>query len=1037
MIKKILLPSLVAIVGIALISGLYRTSEKQYLSRTATNNESEPYIMRWAQVDVNTGEYNPTARNEAMVMVTQRASRSGELDLQLGMRGPDNVGGRTRAVIELIGKPDTLYSGGVSGGLWVSYNGGGNWQPHDQFNNLDSSSAMISSIHQDTISKKIYVGTGCSFDSYANSAEIPWPGFGMYVSDDEGLTFRHLTSTTPNNRFTKNGESWLAVNRIRTTIDGNIYAATERGLMYSEDDGASWENPVYADPAQTFNINDKCADVAITKDGKVVVTYYGSRVFMKESPNSDFVQINDRGLQTGGTRTCVAISPSNEDYIYIMFIDGSACLSAIYRSTNGGSSFVKILEPHDQFTPMRQGGGPGCQGVYDAALGVSSLDPKTIYIGGITLWRFDGSLTRIASEGGAPPFQDVIPNYVHADKHYFYNSPNDKRRFYATTDGGITMSENRGATWTGLNKGYITTQFYGVSHFNGGGSVMGGTQDNGTLVVLGDNPNDGMIGYQVFGNDGMLSDASQQMPIAFASSQNGLVVRTDVSAGTEVQPPFSFFSEMNSGGPFRTVVRLWENINDLTSKDSVTFSVERTEFAIATGNGIIRNFNENFSPLQASAIVIQNSIEIESGGQVLTIDPQNPGVLIGDGEGTVTFNNDRSIDVSVTFDVAPTENSNVFVSYDERFNANSIIVLESDNLKSLQGAYTYEHRLENNLNPGDVIKIQDPVQSFLFSSGAAAPAGGGIRFYRNVLNSQKAPPAAIGITGISGAPTFVEVSKDGNVAFIGNSAGTLRRVTGLRDVYTQEDADTKLTVETVFNAGAGGITGLNLDPNDNNRLIVTAGGYGATNRVNYCENALASNPTFRNVHGNLAPMPIYCATFNLNDPNMVIIGTEFGVWGTADITATSVSWTDENNEQGYVPTYAMKQQQLPRAKASNSGVLYIGTHGRGFWQSDSETLVGMPEFGDVPSSEKFIADFKVYPNPVNTEGRISFDAINSDEVEIVIYDINGREVKRWSERIGSGQNTLTFDTMTMRSGSYFATITSGGNRETSKFLVIK
>ena len=1038
MIKKLLIPSIAAIIGIALISGFYNSPEKQYSERINDNNEAEPYIMRWAQVDVNTGDYNPMARVQAMAMINQKASRDTKIGLEFGMRGPDNVGGRTRAIIELIGKPDTLYAGGVSGGLWVSYNGGGNWQPHSQFNNLDSSSAMISSIHQDTISKKIYVGTGCSFDSYANTAAIPWPGYGIYVSSDEGATFQHLTSTAPDNRFGTSGESWLAVNRIRTTAQGNIYAATERGLMYSEDGGLTWENPVFNDVNNPNTaVNDKCSDVAVLKDGKVIVTYYGGRVFIKDDASSDFVYVNiDRGLQTTGTRICIAISPRDENYAYIMFINGSACLSAIYKSTNGGASFSKILEPHDDFTPMQQFSGGGCQGVYDAAIGVSAQDPNTLYIGGITIWRYDGSLTRIASEGGSPPFQDILPFYVHADKHYFYNSPNDSRRMYVTTDGGISMTLNRGATWQGLNKGYITTQFYGVSHFNGGGVVMGGAQDNGTLAVLGDNENDGMIGYQVFGNDGILSDASQNMPIAFATSQNGLVVRTDLSAGSESQPPFSFFSDMNSGGPFHTVVRLWENINDLSSKDSVVFSVERTEIAIATGNGIVRNFNESFLPLQASAKVIQNSIEVRSSGQILSIDPSNPGSLIGDGEGTITFNADNSIDVSVTFDLAPTENSNVFVSYDERFTANSVIVLESDNLNSLQGAYTFEHRLENNLNPGDVIKVQDPVQSYLFSTGAST-AGGGIRFYRNVLNSQETAPAAMGIAGISGSPTFVEITKDGNVAFIGNSSGTLRRVTGLNDVYTQEDADTKLTVENILNVGAGGVTGINLDPNDNNRLIVSAGGYGSQTRVQYCENALSAAPTFRNVHGNLASMPIYAATFNLNDPNMVILGTEFGIWATADITATSVTWTDENNEGGYVPTYAIKQQQLPREIASNSGVVYVGTHGRGFWQSNSDKLVGTPEFGNVPSSEKFIADFKIYPNPIQSEGRISFEAANSDQVDIVVYDINGRQVKSWSERVSTGQNTIMFNTLSMKSGSYFATITSGGNRETAKFLVIK
>ena len=106
MIKKILLPSFTAIVGIALISGFYSSAKKQYSERVEIVNESEPNIMEWAQVDVNTGEFNPMSRLQAKSMINQRASRAGEIGLEFAMRGPDNVGGRTRAIIELIGKRD-------------------------------------------------------------------------------------------------------------------------------------------------------------------------------------------------------------------------------------------------------------------------------------------------------------------------------------------------------------------------------------------------------------------------------------------------------------------------------------------------------------------------------------------------------------------------------------------------------------------------------------------------------------------------------------------------------------------------------------------------------------------------------------------------------------------------------------------------------------------------------------------------------------------------------------------------------------------
>lgn len=1041
MIKKLLYPGIAAALGLLITSGLYLTKEPTYQARESkTSDQGEPNMMEWAKIDLRTGEYNPFAYLEARSIVANRVSR-GTLGLEWLMRGPDNVGGRTRAVIELYKQPDTLIAGGVTGGLFYSYNSGGTWQPHAQFDNMDTNSSIISCIHQDTATGTIYVGTGSSFDAYANSARVAWPGYGIFVSTDGGVTFSHLSSTTPEDRYSTQGESWIATNRIRTNSAGIIYAATERGLQISTDDGESWTNPIYVDEAQTIPFNQKCADVVVGHDDKVLVSFLGGAVYLSEN-GTDFVKINDRGLPATGGRTVVSIPNKHPNYMYVMFMDNESCFSSIYKSTDGGENFYKMLEKFAEFSPMQ--GGSFCQGMYDAAMMATQEDPNTVFIGGVELWRFDGSLSRVATEGGSPPFQDVLPNYVHADKHYFYQSPNDPGRVYVTSDGGIAKTENRGSTWQGLNKGFVTTQFYGIGHFNGGGTVVGGTQDNGTLAVLGINSNDPNIGYQVFGNDGIDCDVSQEMPIVFASSQNGLVVRVDVSSASEgnlsSQPPFAFMSGMGSGGPFHTVVKLWENTNDLTSKDSIEFSVEPTEFAVASGNGILRNFNESFTPIQPAAIVIESSIEVRSSGMVLTVDPENPGELIGDGEGTVTFKDDRSIDISVTFDNAPSENANVLVSYEERFEANDVLIIESQNLRSLQGTFTFEHRLENDLNPGDVIKIQDPVQSLLFSTGDGSPsAGGAIRLYRNVLNAQALPPRPFGIGGISGAVSCVEFANDGNTAFIGTQGGALYRVSGLQDVYSQDDAD-NLQPELLLNMGGngthtGGVIGIALDYNDNNRLVVTGGGYGATNRVRYSDNALSATPTFENVHGDLPPFPVYDAEFNVNEPNMVLLGTEFGIWATSDITAgLGTTWSEENHGNTWVPTHDIRQQALPFDKASNSGVIYVGTHGRGLWESTS--LVGTPDVPAMPGKDNFIADMMVYPNPIQSEGMIAFESGMTGQVNVMIYDINGRQVNAWQERVKQGNNRLSFNAQSLRSGSYFVVVESQGQKETAKFIVM-
>jgi len=1038
--KKILLLSTVALGAIAAITAALWPTEATYQERLETSHE--PYTMRWAQLDATTGEFNPYARNQVSERIANRVSRAGDLGISFTSKGPDNVGGRTRAIIELHGDPETLLAGGTTGGLFVSYNGGATWESHQQFQNQLETSSIIASIHQDTITGTIYIGTGSNFDAYASSTGINWPGYGIFVSTDDGATFSHMESTTPDERFSTAGDPWLAVNRIKTNADGDIYAATARGLMLSTDGGETWINPVYVDPP-TYNIqtNAICADVSVSKSGKVLVGFYGGSVFLSEDgSDKSFENLNGTGYVSGGKRVITDIAESDEDIMYVLTTDGDACMRNLFKTTNGGAGWTSILEPFADFNPLQQGSGLGCQGVYDLAMACSPTDPETVFIGGIQLWRFDGSLTRVANEFGQPPFQDVFENYVHADKHFFYFSPNNKKRMYVTSDGGISVTTNRGNTWQGLNKGYYTTQFYGIAHGTDGGIIIGGTQDNGTLLVAGDNynSNDPNIGFEVFGNDGIDCDMSQLMPVAFATSQEGLVVRVDLSAAENSNGSFpsAFISAMRSNNIFQTVVKVWENSNEATSQDSILFEVEGSEIAIATGNGILRTFNETVAPVQPAAKVVESSVSVSSGTLDLTLDTDGT-TLIGDGEGTVTFNDDGSMDISVTFDEAPAENANILVVFEERYEANSVIYIDSKNLQSLQGAYTFEHRLETDLNPGDVIKIQDPVQSYLLSTGdnqGAAAVGGGIRFYRNVLNAQELPPGPIGIPTSMGNVTCAETSADGDVAYIGNSSGSVYRISGLLDLYTEDDLD-KVTVSNIGSGISGAVTGIAVDPNDDERIVVTTGSYNSSANVYVSNNAKTGSASFSSIHGDLLPMPVYDAEFNVNSPNMVILGTEFGLWATEDITASSVVWSDENEELTYVPVYDVRQQELPYARANNTGVVYVGTHGRGFWESQS--LVGMDEVNPFASDDTPINALNVYPNPLKGQGKIEFESNSVGLADIRIFDINGRQVKSWNHLTRSGVNTINFNALEMKSGSYFVTIEAGGSKNVAKFMVVK
>ncbi len=110
--------------------------------------------------------------------------------------GPNNVGGRTRALAVDVTNPNVIIAGGISGGIWKSTNNGATWV-------LKSSTSQIlsiTSIAQDPRSgstQNWYYTTG-EFDG--NSARdrggsATFTGDGIYKSTDNGESWNVLQST--------------------------------------------------------------------------------------------------------------------------------------------------------------------------------------------------------------------------------------------------------------------------------------------------------------------------------------------------------------------------------------------------------------------------------------------------------------------------------------------------------------------------------------------------------------------------------------------------------------------------------------------------------------------------------------------------------------------------------------------------------------------------------------------------------------------------------------------------------------------------
>ncbi len=79
-----------------------------------------------------------------------------------------------------------------------------------------------------------------------------------------------------------------------------------------------------------------------------------------------------------------------------------------------------------------------------------------------------------------------------------------------------------------------------------------------------------------------------------------------------------------------------------------------------------------------------------------------------------------------------------------------------------------------------------------------------------------------------------------------------------------------------------------------------------------------------------------------------------------------------------------------------------------------------------------------YPNPFNASVSISFELPVVSEVELVIYDIQGKEISQLATRNSQlGTNTVVWDASAQSSGIYFARLTAGEYQKTQKLVLIK
>jgi len=437
-------------------------------------------------------------QKELKKAVVSRKTRAKTLDWV--ERGPNNVSGRTRAMLVDPDHPGTWFAATVGGGVWKTVNSGQTWENNTpELSTLSTTCiAMAPSNHN-----VLYVGTGMGYGRTVDLA-----GSGVWKSVDRGENWFQLASTA-------NGELLPGINRIYVNpLDENIVLVCSNGdftllgpnggerpsgIFRSEDGGDSWTQVFDPEPIFTSatdnrvqqligDPNDPNKVYASVNEVGVIKSNDGGKTWSVSASN--FALASDIGNPPDGAasyqgisvRTELAMAPSDPNRIYAA-VERPHGIADLYMTRDGGTNWRLVHDTGNDPNWFNSTGISGAfsytAGWFDNTIMVNPFDPDEVYLGGVRLWQANINSTSYLRS----TFR--IGNGVHADQHdlkpIYDASVSSGFRILNGNDGGYSLSADGPNSFT-QKTGIRSTQFYGIDKRPGENQYIGGMQDNNTFI---------------------------------------------------------------------------------------------------------------------------------------------------------------------------------------------------------------------------------------------------------------------------------------------------------------------------------------------------------------------------------------------------------------------------------------------------------------------------------------------------------------------------------------------------------------------------
>lgn len=487
-------------------------------------------VRRSGDVPVNFAK--SYAKADAQLRGNLLAKKSDDEWTPIGPLGKEDLAGMGRINTVVFHPTDSniWYICVGQGGLWKTTNAGESWVSiSGDLPVLRTSSLAIDPSNPDVMYVALgdYAYLGHNLQANENKRNSHY-GLGVYKTADGGTTWNPTGLSFEQLDFEG---SLIAKILIHRSDHSKILAVGQSGAYLSTNAGNTWQqidSGLFWDLEQD-PVND---NVLFATTGYVHSYKIGHASIVR---SNDFGQTWTRlnsGIPDSGVvqRIELAVSPSDNQYVYAVACDTSSGFYGFYRSENGGNSFTQVKDNTFEYNMLsgQFNDQPGGQGRYDLAICVDRYDKNHVLIGGINMWHTtDGGSTFTPLTYWSLRYYDLS---MHADIHDIIQYPYN-RSYFACHDGGLSRTfklytEDTDSLvrrivktkWVNYTKGLNITSFYrlSINELNGNEKIAG-AQDNSTVFT------DGDTFQNLSGGDGMESEFIDAQNYRYTSSQNGRI----------------------------------------------------------------------------------------------------------------------------------------------------------------------------------------------------------------------------------------------------------------------------------------------------------------------------------------------------------------------------------------------------------------------------------------------------------------------------------------------------------------------------------